>query len=164
MARPTKCTPQVTETICEHIRQGVPQETSAALAGISERTFYDWMSWGAAGREPWAQFSQSVARARAECEAALIADVRDGLQVSGKPDWKSRQRLLETLFPERHGQTIQIKAKVDQELERLLKAFEDAHRSGELSTDEYRKVLTIAARSTGEVEGWTSAQAGTSDH
>jgi len=63
MARRTKLHADVTEKIVSAIRAGNYAKIAAESAGISERTFYDWLQRGEAGEEPFLQFSQSVARA-----------------------------------------------------------------------------------------------------
>jgi predicted DNA-binding transcriptional regulator AlpA len=46
MARETKLTPDVQQTICDEIRKGLPIVRAAKVAGISEPTFYRWMQQG----------------------------------------------------------------------------------------------------------------------
>ena len=44
MGRPSKLTPERQEAILGFIRAGVPNVHAAQLSGISETTFYEWLS------------------------------------------------------------------------------------------------------------------------
>ena len=102
MARKSKLTPELIVKVCDAIRQGAYDYIAAEAAGISQRTFYDWLS---DAEKPDAdplklQFSQSVEQARAEArQAAELAVMKDkpetwllkgpGRERPGRPGWTS---------------------------------------------------------------------------
>lgn len=108
MGRKPKLTPELTERICESIRQGVTFNSAAIIAGISKDTFYDWLRQGQEGRKPHSDFSDQVSRARAESEQALL----QSLQSIGKHDWRSRAWVLERRFPDDYGNKVEHRGKV----------------------------------------------------
>ncbi len=85
MARPTKLTPELQETILRYLRHGSYVETASAAAGINKSTFYDWLrrasrerarlrqpgSRECAAEVPFLEFSNAVEKAQA------IAEIRD---------------------------------------------------------------------------------------
>lgn len=100
MARKSKLTTKLIDQVCEKIKAGAYDYIAAEAAGISQRTFYDWL---ADAEKPDAaplkiQFSQSVAQARAEArQAAEQAVMKDkpetwllkgpGREKPGRPGW-----------------------------------------------------------------------------
>src|SRR5690554_3405209 len=75
--RPSKLTPERVERLLDALRQGNYYEPACAVAGISYRTFRDWMIQGEqdieAGRQTrFAQLVQDVTRAEEEAEAEMI--------------------------------------------------------------------------------------------
>ena len=96
MARPTKLTRPVIERVASHVREGLPYASAAALEGISERTFYDWMTKGKESTTGILhQFVQAIAEANAELHQEMarkfLNEVRDG---DGKAE-----RFLARRFP-----------------------------------------------------------------
>lgn len=95
MGRSTKLNPDTQEIIIEAISSGNYQETAAALAGIEERTFYNWMKRGEneakrleqnprlrpqQSEKIYLQFFQAVKKALASSEARDIAVVDQAAQ------------------------------------------------------------------------------------
>jgi hypothetical protein len=84
------------------IRVGGTVEVAAAVAGVSERTFYAWMVRGDPSRTskrdaPHRAFRAAVERARAERQATLVAVLT---QSAHKGSWRAAAWLLEREFPE----------------------------------------------------------------
>lgn len=94
MARPSKLTPKLTETICAFIRTGNFAKVAAEAAGISEATFYRWLSDEG---DQFREFQESVARASAEAEVAAV----EVLQAAFQDDWRAALEFLKRRFPER---------------------------------------------------------------
>ena len=83
--RPTRLTPEVADTIVEAVEKGLPLRAAAGVAGIAERTFFEWLARGEGTsprprRDIYAQFAQRVRQAEAKamftyvqaiCEAAV---------------------------------------------------------------------------------------------
>lgn len=57
--RPTKYTKETIEKVCQGLRQGLTYKYAAEIAGISEKTFYEYMN-------EFSHFSQAVEAAKAE--------------------------------------------------------------------------------------------------
>lgn len=97
MARPSKLTPETGETIRRYLLDGNTVEAAAEAAGISRRTFYDWMERAQAGGEgskPYRDFAAEVERARAQAEAQLVETIADA------KSWQAAAWLLERGWPE----------------------------------------------------------------
>jgi len=95
MGRPTKCTPETTEKVCEALKLGVSWAAAAAHAGLSERCVMEWCERGRDGEEPFAQFLQSTTRARDSAEVRMAAIVMKAAQegnASAAQWWLERRR------------------------------------------------------------------------
>lgn len=102
--RPTKLSDEITQTICEHLREGGYAETAAAAAGVSKSTFYEWMARGdAAGAkkvdEPYRIFRARIEEARAMGETVRVQQIAD----AAKNDWRAAAWMLEREHPDRWG-------------------------------------------------------------
>lgn len=94
--RRTNCTPKNRKVILEHIRKGLPMKYAALMAGVGERTVYQWLSKAAdKPRSVYAQFAQDLEHARAESVAALVARVAE----AGETDWRAASWLLTRRAP-----------------------------------------------------------------
>ena len=103
MGRPTKLTKPVIERVASSVREGLPYASAAALEGISERTFYDWINKGRESTSgPFHQFVVAIEEANAELhqEMALkfLNEARDGEGKAEKflarrfaKDWSEKQ-------------------------------------------------------------------------
>ena len=141
MGRKTKLTPEVQETICNWLKLGYYQEDAAVMAGISPSTFYDWLKKGAiedAKQEEikalesgdpslpaikedsdielvyiYSEFSEAVARARAEAEGAHIKNIR---RAADNGTWQASAWFLERSFPKKWGKrsALEIDAQGDE--------------------------------------------------
>ncbi len=108
--RPTKLTPDVEQAIAAHIAEGAVQSDAAEATGVAQRTFYQWVSRGElaledasgdlnsvpTGNRPFAQFAQSVKRARAEARISAVRAVRAAFD----SDWRSAMTFLERSDPQ----------------------------------------------------------------
>lgn len=138
MGRPTDLTPKLHEAIIAGLRKGLPLETVADLVGVSGEAIRSWIRRGE-GREhdrstiePFVTFAADVRRARAQFEEGLIDSIRDAVTPGeyGVTDVKARMWLAERLRPEKYGQSVQVRLKVEAELngliERLRKGLDQA--------------------------------------
>jgi hypothetical protein len=78
---------EITEEIVKWLKAGNNQKDSAALAGISEETFYKWM-------KVHAEFSESIKKAEKHCKARNIAII---LKAAEK-NWQASAWYLERKF------------------------------------------------------------------
>ena len=98
--RPTKCTPETIETICNFIRAGNFIITACKASGISEKTYHNWIKRGETGEEPYKTFLRSVELA----ESAAEVDLVDGtIQEKGGKKW-----LLSKRWNERFGDKVEV--------------------------------------------------------
>ncbi|MBW3601072.1 MAG: hypothetical protein KY434_00005 [Actinobacteria bacterium] len=106
MGRPTKLTPELAEPVVSTLRAGAYLVTAAAFASIDESTLHEWLARGRGthGRRRtarFAEFAESVARARAEAEVRSVdLVVRAGVEHG---DTASLRWWLERSFPHRWG-------------------------------------------------------------
>lgn len=111
MGRPTKLTKEVTNRICLAIRAGNYSKVAAAMAGISETTYYKWleMSDKPNAKKEYKEFRESIEQAEAEAEVAAIARIR---QAADNGDWKAAGWYLERKHGERWGRNDKIRQEI----------------------------------------------------
>jgi len=115
IGRPTKLNKAVAAKILKELERGAPIEAAAPLAGISRRTFYDWVQRGAralaaeeAGKEvpdeekPYAEFCTAVEQVRSEWETRQLEGIEAAAE-AGPQHWTARAWLLERRFPDKYG-------------------------------------------------------------
>ena len=103
------------EELLNLITLGVPVSKSVGMIGISEQTFYNWMSRGLIEKERlntiegakpkpeekiYLDFLESVTRARAEAIAKKVAVISSA---AAQGDWKASAWWLERQVPEEFG-------------------------------------------------------------
>lgn len=101
--RPTAWSLGVQASIVEALREGLYRVTAAQLAGICERTLYNWIERGEAGEEPYCAFLQACKRAEAEAEHDIIATVRRGAE-----GWQSKAWIAERRWPKRWAGRVRV--------------------------------------------------------
>lgn len=126
---------------------GVPVVTACVLAGVSERTFYDWQSKGrrdeTAGRNTkWARFAQGVSRARAQAEGALVAELR----TLATQDARILLSMLARMYPASWGRPGQ---RMDRETEAAYNRAKIRQLEAEAKLTEARATVLIKAAEGG---------------
>ena len=111
MARPTKLTPELQKRITDAIQGGVDKKVAAAMAGIAESTFYDWLDQG---RKPdalpeFSEFSESIERAEAEAEVVKVSRISIA---ANNGNWKAASWWLERKHPERWSETKKLQTEI----------------------------------------------------
>jgi hypothetical protein len=84
--------------VCELVRVGVEPVQAARTQLVSEPVFEEWMRLGRVGGTGHArhvEFRDAILQAEAECEAALVMQIRAG------KNWQAATWLAERRFPER---------------------------------------------------------------
>ena len=100
--RKTKLTPELTARLTQMLRSGVPLATAVPAAGVSKRTYLEWL----ARDEPmYVAFAEAVEEARARGEAALVAVISR----AAPAQWQAAAFLLERGHPERWARLSQRK-------------------------------------------------------
>jgi len=76
MGRPTKLTPEVQEKIVSLVRAGNYPEVAAQAAGISGKTYYEWLRRGESEDGIYREFRQAVKEAQAAAESHAVTIIR----------------------------------------------------------------------------------------
>jgi phage shock protein PspC (stress-responsive transcriptional regulator) len=97
MSRPTKLTRETEARLVAGVRAGLTVGIACEIVGISPRTYQRWM---ASGRPEHRQLREAVQRARAGCEADLVARMH---LAALRGSWRAAAYLLERQAPERWG-------------------------------------------------------------
>ncbi len=94
MPRPTKLTRKRLEAICATLSTGGTRKAAAAVAGVGESTFYDWMRAGAndEGSNLARQLVVVVEAAEGEAELRAATTINEAID---KGDWKAAAWWLE---------------------------------------------------------------------
>ncbi len=110
MGRKPKLTAEVQEKIIAAIRAGNYASVAAEYAGISERTFYNWLQWGQErGRGPYFHFLQAVKTAERESEVRAVAIIQKHMD----DNWQAAMTYLERKHPSRWGRRDRLKIEID---------------------------------------------------
>ena len=102
MARPSKLTPEVQETIVKAIGLGASYLDAANAAGISYDTFNDWMNNGTG---KYLQFSEAI---RKEQSAAVLRHLSIINSAAAKGDWKASERWLRMYRPTEWNEKMEV--------------------------------------------------------
>ena len=96
MARPTKCTQEVTARMVECLEIGSTYKAAAMAGGINVNTFRTWMNKGTrkGARQPYSGFHEAVKAAEAQAERHALQRVRDAMPKS----WQAAAWLLERRY------------------------------------------------------------------
>lgn len=87
--------PEIVERICQALRLGNSRKASAAYGGITERTFYNWLTEDEA-------FAQKIAEAEAQAECRNVQVIQEAADRSWQAAawWLERRRPADwRLFP-----------------------------------------------------------------
>lgn len=142
--RKTELNEEVLEKIMDNIRAGIPIKTAVAMAGVAERTYFNWMKRGSdeefrisKGEEPnpeeslFLHFLQSATRAREEAKGAHVAVIA---KAGARGDWRASAWWLSRQYRDEFGDnpapqyqqinnTLNISVTLS-EIERMLDALE----------------------------------------
>jgi transposase len=141
VGRPTKLTDELRDEIVALVEVGNFPETAAEACGVDRSTFYRWKNRGDDGEEPYRDFCDAIARARAKAKVDLLATVQT--HASLPKGGAHAQWLLEKLDRDRFGP--QVRVMVANELERYIDVAERV-----LKRDEFARLL----------EAWSDVDAG----
>lgn len=95
-----KMTTKIDAAILQSLANGGYVETSCVAAGITKRTFYNWLEKAEEDEDSvYAEFADLVEKARAQAELANIAIIK----AAAVENWQAAAWLLERVYPERYG-------------------------------------------------------------
>ena len=81
MARKSKLTPEVLDTILEEHSKGVPINSCCDLVGVSRQAFYDWIKKGEEGSKAnkglYIELAEGIKKARAKCIQSIVEKAFD---------------------------------------------------------------------------------------
>lgn len=140
--RPSKLTPEVTEKVLVALRAGNWRQVAAEYAGISSRTFRDWMAAGATEpKSPEGEFRRQVVEAEKSAEMRMVALVMKAAVGDAKhAEWwlerKANRRWgrKDRLETSESKETKEIRAMTDEQLRAALQD-EWRRRMGEVATE-----------------------------
>ena len=100
MARPSKLTPQTSETITRELAAGASTAAAARAADISARTLRRWLQHGRNSADgTYRQLVADVEDAKRQARQRAIKTIGG----AGEVDWRAAAWLLERLFPDEFG-------------------------------------------------------------
>ena len=100
-----KLTPKLQKKICDLIASGSYINRAAEACGISETTFYDWLSQGEKSPKGiFADFYNAVKQAEAMSEAVASSRIFN----AGETDWRASAWYLSHKFRKRWGDNQQV--------------------------------------------------------
>ncbi len=105
------CTPEMIERLVQLIRGGNYAHVAAATCGINTRTYYDWLTKGGRGEQPYAALSQAVEKASAEAESHKVLTITKASQ----EHWQAAAWWLERTNAKRWGRKDALELSGDAE-------------------------------------------------
>ena len=105
MARPSKFTPEVTETIIKALQIGATYKDAAEAAGVDYMTFRTWIERGQAGKKPFNEFSEAVRKAEAQARLNYLTTIA---QAASKGDWKAAEAYLKRRDRANWGDNVDV--------------------------------------------------------
>jgi transposase len=105
MARPTKFTPEVTETILKAIQIGATYKDAAEAAGVSFDTFNEWMKAGREGSKKFSEFFELIRKAEAQARLNYLSTIA---QAAAKGDWKAAEAYLKRRDRANWGDNVDV--------------------------------------------------------
>lgn len=110
--RKTTLTKEVIELVCGHIEGGLSNRDAAKLSGISETSFYEWISRGEKDKEKnkktiYAEFADNIKASMVVFKAWNLQQIRNAAKQT--KHWTAAAWLLERKFPEEFGKKLNIK-------------------------------------------------------
>lgn len=108
MAGPNpKLTKHVQKIICDALKVGHPIRAAVAVAGVSEQSFYNWISWGREGKKPYDKFVEAVDRAKGLKTSFLVEQLRAHFP----KNWQAIAWYLERTEPKDFGRIDRLAIK-----------------------------------------------------
>lgn len=107
---PSKLTDDIVNKICEAIKLGMTYEDASVFAGVTRRTFQNWLKEGRAGNEKYREFLEKIENAEVTGMAVNLSNIHKASQAGS---WQAGAWLLERRHPEKFGRNIEVRAKVE---------------------------------------------------
>lgn len=98
MARPTKYTPETVAKVTQAIGMGSTYELAAAYAGITYKTFNEWMN-----SPSKSEFCEAVKLAEGKAAVVWLAKIE---QAASDGQWQAAAWKLERRYPHAYGRNV----------------------------------------------------------
>ena len=106
MARPSKFTPEVTETIIKALQIGATYKDAAEAAGVDYDTYNEWIKAGKAAKSGrFYEFSEAVRKAEAQARLNYLSTIA---QAAAKGDWKAAEAFLKRRDRANWGDVVDV--------------------------------------------------------
>lgn len=106
MARPSKFTPEVTETIIKALQIGATYKDAAEAAGVDYDTYNEWVKAGKAAKSGrFYEFSEAVRKAEAQARLNYLSTIA---QAAAKGDWKAAEAFLKRRDRANWGDAVDV--------------------------------------------------------
>ena len=106
MARPSKFTPEVTETIIKALQIGATYKDAAEAAGVDYDTYNEWIKAGKAAKSgKFFEFSELVKRTEAQARLNYLSTIA---QAAAKGDWKAAEAFLKRRDRANWGDVVDV--------------------------------------------------------
>ena len=106
MARPSKFTPEVTETIIKALQIGATYKDAAEAAGVDYDTYNEWIKAGKAAKSGrFYEFSEAVRKSEAQARLNYLSTIA---QAAAKGDWKAAEAFLKRRDRANWGDVVDV--------------------------------------------------------
>lgn len=106
MARPTKFTPEIRETILKALGMGATYKDASEAAGVDYDTFNEWMKRGMEGRgREFSEFFGAVRKTEAQARLNYLSTIA---QAAAKGDWKAAEAYLKRRDRANWGDAVDV--------------------------------------------------------
>ena len=106
MARPSKFTPEVTETIIKALQIGATYKDAAEAAGVDYDTYNNWIQEGKTAKSgKFFEFFGAVRKAEAQARLNYLSTIA---QAAAKGDWKAAEAFLKRRDRANWGDTVDV--------------------------------------------------------
>ena len=123
MARPSKFTPEVTETIIKALQIGATYKDAAEAAGVDYDTYNEWIKAGKAAKSgKFSEFSELVKRTEAQARLNYLSTIA---QAAAKGDWKAAEAFLKRRDRANWGDGIDVTSGGQALTIKIIKASDD---------------------------------------
>jgi hypothetical protein len=95
--RRTKLTPTLQRRLCKIIAMPCTIRSACEATGTGEATFFEWLSRGEKGEQPFAEFTEAVMRARGDGKTKILRSIWDS------DDVRVKLEALARIYPAEFG-------------------------------------------------------------
>ena len=105
IGRPTKLTPEIHDLIVKAVTLGSTYLLASQSAGITYKTFREWMLRGEADESPFSDFSNAIEKAKGDRVSTWLQHIENAAE---KGTWTAAAWKLERIYPDDFGKQDRI--------------------------------------------------------